>query len=136
MRKSKKLIGLAGLAAIVAFGTLGIVTNARAESFTTTGGTYNKTWNCSLSSTVHGAAIYRLTGTAQQPGAYKFDNVSINVTLYCNNSTNSTKSASDTNVYKISTFADASTGISNGKGTALISVSDDTYGHATKRIYN
>lgn len=136
MKKLKKVLGVTGLSAIVAIGILGNTMVSKAESFTTTGGKYNKTWNCSLSSTIHGGAIYRLTGSAMQPSEYKFDNLSIEVVLYCNSTSNIVKRASTTNAYQISAFADASLSISSGKGTALISVSDDTYGSMTKRIYN
>ena len=71
-----------------------------------------------------------------QPKAYKYDNVSIEVVLYCDSSSNVVKKASAVNAYEISAFADAAISISSGKGTALISVSDDTYGSMTKRIYN
>ncbi|MCI8668645.1 MAG: hypothetical protein HFI34_03825 [Lachnospiraceae bacterium] len=136
MKKLKKVLGAAGLSAIVAIGMLGNTMVSKAESFTTTGGKYNKTWDCSLSSTKHGGAIYRLTGSAVQPEAYKYDNVRIEVVLYCNSTSNVVKKASAVNAYKISASADAAISISSGKGTALISVSDDTYGSMTKRIYN
>lgn len=136
MRKNRKLVKKMCLSAALAVGILGSAAVVNADSFTTTGGKYNKTWNVSLSVAEHGGTIYRLTGTATQPGAYKFDDVSITVTQYCNNANNSVKTANATDAYTISTFADAAKSISNGKGTALVTVSDDTYGHGSKRIYN
>lgn len=136
MRRNRKSIKRVCLSAALAVGILGSAAVVNADSFTTTGGKYNKTWNVSLSVAEHGGTIYRLTGTAIQPQAYKYDNLSITVTNYCNSSNNSVKTANATNDYQISAFADAAKSISTGKGTALVTVSDDTYGHGSKRIYN
>jgi len=63
-------------------------------------------------------------------------NLSLEVVVYSNSVSYIVKRVITTNAYQISAFADASLSISSGKGTALISVSDDTYGSMTKRIYN
>ena len=134
MSKVKKMV--MSLVLVCTLLTGGVIAEAVTGSFTTTGGTANKKWNYSLSSSVVASAFYRLTGSASQPSQYKFDSVGIEVILYRNQLENVVKTDSKQNVYQISTYADASTGSSGGYGTMLLVVVDDTYGHGTKRVYN
>lgn len=136
MMNYREIIKKTCMALAVGIITFSSVSSVNAATFTTTGGQYNKSWNATLSVTKPGGTIYRLTGNANQPQNYKFDNVSITVTQYCNGSNNAIRTVSGTRAYSLSTFADAATNIANGKGTMLLTVSDSTYGKGSWRIYN
>lgn len=67
----KKIFTLAlSLATAFAF-----IVSANADTMTTTGGKPNLTWITTISRASHGGTIYRITGNANQPQFYKFDNV-------------------------------------------------------------
>lgn len=102
----REIIKKTCMALAVGIITFSSVSSVNAATFTTTGGQYNKSWNATLSVTKPGGTIYRLTRNANQPQNYKFDNVSITVTQYCNGSNNAIRTVSGTRAYSLSTFAD------------------------------
>lgn len=114
---------------------LGSVLSANAAVLNPTGGIANKKWNTNIYLNLTANAFYRLTGNASQPDLYKFDNVRMQVVHFCNSSTNVVKTVTDTNTYKITTYADAAIGTSAQNGSSRLTVKDDTYGQGTKLIY-
>lgn len=133
MSKVKKMV--LSLVLVCTLLTGGIIAEAVTGTFTTTGGTANRSWEYSLSSREVANAFYRLTGSAEQPRLYKFDSVGIEVIIYRNQLANVVSTDSKQNVYQISTYADASSDTSSGSGEMTIVVVDDTYGHAAKVFY-
>lgn len=123
------------MAAVLAVGS-GFSSNAASGTFTSTGGNPNVTWYYGFTSTLTGGAFYRLAASAEQRRYYKFDDLNLKLTLYCNTGSNQVKDVSKKDAYEIDTHIDASTGVTGGKGYVVYTFSDDTYGKASKTVYN
>lgn len=134
-KRAMKKTTAALMAAVLAVG-IGFSSNAASGSFTSSGGTTNVTWNYEFTSTLTGGAFYRLAASARQPRYYKFDDLNLKLTLYCNTGSNQVKDVSLQNAYEIDAHIDASTGVTGGKGYVVYNFSDDTYGKASKTVYN
>ena len=135
MRKlNKKLVAMIMTTILVC--SLSMTAGAASGTFTTYGGPHPRTWEYSLSSRDVASAFYRLTGKIAQPSEYSYDEVEMELTLFCNGTTNVVKTASGEDVYVLETYADAALSQTNGKGSMYVHVEDNLYGYYTGTFYN
>ncbi|MBQ3512799.1 MAG: hypothetical protein IJA32_03215 [Lachnospiraceae bacterium] len=122
---------------MIGFATLSLNSNAASGTFTTSGGTgTGKTWNATLNSSHVGAAFYMLNGYANQGQEYVYDELSMDLVLYCFDDSNRRSLVEESNKCEISASANAGDTYTSGQGTVYVEVSDSYYGSGHIRLYN
>ena len=135
MRKvSKKVFAL--IMSVMLVMSLPMTVGAKTGTFTTVGSAYCRSWDYSLFSTKVASAFYRLTGKLSQPGQYKFDEVEMELTLFCSGRTNIVKNKTVEDAFKLTLTAEGAISQSPGYGSIYVHVEDDTYGNYTATYFN